>query len=189
MRAASALLADHRVDRVGLLGRRPPGAWGDRAIAIDSAVGWDVSVGADPASLRSVTIGSGGDVSWAGPTGLARSLGAILGSDPDLAATVVGSELDTEPRFGFPSPLGWLGGRENEGIYHCPTRSPLAAVIAIGGTRTMAVLDHREFLDGALLAAGVLLATEGHNGPVWHAPDRFLALCDDVGLVLADSVS
>jgi hypothetical protein len=53
----------------------------------------------------------------------------------------------------------------------------------------MAVLDHREFLDGALLAAGVLLAAEGFDGPVWNAADRFVALCGDVGLVLADSVS
>jgi hypothetical protein len=53
----------------------------------------------------------------------------------------------------------------------------------------MAVLDHREFLDGALLAAGVLLAAEGSDGPVWNAADRFVALCGDVGLVLADSVS
>lgn len=185
MRAASALAADHRVDQVGVLGRPPPGAWGERAVAITDADGWDITVGISHG--LSVTIGEGGVVSWAGPSGLARSLGAKLGGLVRLAGTVPGQPIDSELRFGFPPPLDWLGGELVDGIHHCPTRSPLGAVMAVDDDgRALVVLDDRDFLDGALLAAGVLLAAEGHRGPVWDAHQRYLDLITDLGLVLAD---
>lgn len=185
MRAASALAADHRVDQVGILGRTPPAAWGERAVSITSADGWDITVGVSTGV--SVTVGETGDVSWAGPSGLARSLGLRLGGAARLAGTVPGEPIDSELRFGFPPPLDWLGGEPVDGIHHCPTRSPLAAAMAVNDSGSaLVVLDDREFLDGALLAAGVLLAVEGHRGPVWDAHDRYLELVGDLGLVLAD---
>ncbi|MDX1447803.1 MAG: hypothetical protein R3246_01970 [Acidimicrobiia bacterium] len=188
LRAASSLLADHRVSRVGLIGRTAPDAWGDRVVSIRSAVGWDFTLGVRAPGVPEVTVGEGGDVSWAGPSGLARSLGVRLGAEARLAATVVGDESADGERFAFPSPIGWLGGRSSDGIYHCPTRSPLAAVMAVSDTSTVAVVDTREFLDAALAAGGVLLAVEGHRGPVWEAADRYLRILEDLGVVAANAV-
>lgn len=188
MRAASALAADHRVDQVGILGRTPPGAWGERAVAITTPDGWDITVGISTGV--SVTVGEGGAVSWAGPSGLARSLGERLGGVVRLAGTVPGQPLDSELRFGFPPPLDWLGGELVDGIHHCPTRGSLAAVMAVDDRgRALVVLDDRGFLDGALLAAGVLLAAEGHRGPVWETHQRYIELLTELGLVLADRAS
>jgi hypothetical protein len=190
LRAVSALLADHRVDRVGVLGRTPPKAWGERAVPISTAAGWDIVVGVSPpAGSIDVTIGEGGAVSWAGPTGLARSLGVRLGDAATLAGTTPGEPLSTGRKFGFPAPFGWLHGVESDGIHHCPTRSSLAAVMAQRDGRTVVVLDERDFLDGALLAAGVLLAAAGHHGPVWESAEAFVQVIGDLGLVLADQVA
>ncbi|HSJ29538.1 MAG TPA: hypothetical protein VLB67_15120 [Acidimicrobiia bacterium] len=190
LRAVSALLADHRVDRVGVLGRTPPKAWGERTVPITTAAGWDIVVGVSPpAGSIDVTVGEGGAVSWAGPTGLARSLGERLGPGAILAGTTPGDPLPSGRRFGFPAPIGWLHGVDTDGIHHCPTRGSLAAVMAQREERTVVVLDDRDFLDGAALAAGVLLAAEGHRGPVWESAETFVQLTGDLGLVLADQVA
>lgn len=189
MRAASTLAADHRISRIGLIGTRAPDAWGDRVTTITSAVGWDVAVGAEAPAVPQVTVGPCGDVSWAGPSGLGRSLAERLGTHAVIAGTVVGDEIDGSERFAFPAPIGWLGGEEADGIYHCPTRGDLASVMVSTDRRSLAVLDTRNFLDGALLAAGVLLAVEGHHGPVWEAADRYLDLVSELGLVLADTAA
>lgn len=187
MRAASALAGDHRVERIGLIGRKPPASWGPRVAAITSAVGWDFCVGISNPEATEVTVGPGGDVSWAGPTGLARCLGDRVGGDALLAGTVTGDPVDAVPRFAFPQPLGWLGGELTDGIHHCPTRGSVAAVMAVTSNgRSLAVLDDKAFLDGALLAAGVLLAVDGHRGPVWEASGRYLELIADFGLVMAE---
>lgn len=158
--------------------------------AITSHHGWDVIVGVASPGATDVTVGDGGTVSWAGPTGLARCLGVQIGNDAVLAGTVAGDPVDTEPRFGFPPPLGWLGGQLVDGIHHCPSRGSLAAVMAVADDgRSLVVLDDRAFLDGALLAAGVLLAVEGHHGPVWKSSSRYLELISEFGLVLADTAA
>lgn len=186
LRAASALLADHRVESVGLLGRNPPSTWGERAVAIASPAGWELGVGIPPTAGRpEVTPGPGGAVSWAGPTGLAKSLGVRLGGRPALAGTVPGEPLSAGPRFGFPPPLGWLRGELVDDIHHCPTPGSLAAVMATDGD-SLVFLDDRKFLDGTALAAGILLAIAGHRGPVWEAADEYLDLAVQLGLVLAD---
>ena len=188
MRVASALLADHRVDRVGLIGRTPPTVWGDRVVAIDSADGWDLVVGIAQSGVAEVTVAAGGAVSWAGPSGLARCLGRRIGESARLAGTVRGEPIAGSARFGFPPPLGWLGGELVDGVYHCPVQGSLAAVMAAGDDgRSLVVLDEQEFLDAALLAAGVILAADGHRGPVWEAADRYLEVTRDFGLVLADA--
>ncbi len=188
LRVASSLLADHRVERVGLMGRDAPTAWGERAVSISSAIGWDVGVGIPPGPERpDITPGTGGAVSWAGPTGLARSLGVRLGGSPSLAGTVPGEPKSSGARFAFPEPLGWLHGDLIDGIHHCPTMSSLAGVIATNPDgESLAFLDSRDFLDAAALAAGVLLALTGHRGPVWESADTYLDLVAEQGLVLAD---
>lgn len=187
MRAASALVGDHRIERIGLLGRKPPASWGPRVVAITSPDGWDVCVGVSNPEATEVTVGPGGGVSWAGPTGLARCLGDRIGGDALLAGTVTGDPVDAVTRFAFPQPLGWLGGELADGIHHCPTHGSVAAVMAVTSDgRSLAVLDEKEFLDGALLAAGVLLAVDGHRGPVWETPNRYLDLIADFGLVMAE---
>jgi hypothetical protein len=188
MRVASALLADHRVDQVGLIGRKPPTVWGDRVVAIDEADGWDVVVGHSQPGAAEVTFAAGGAVSWAGPSGLARCLGIRIGGEPRLAGTVIGEPIDGPARFAFPPPLGWLGGELVDGVHHCPVQGSLAAVMAVGDDgRSLVVLDEREFLDAALLAGGVILAAVGHRGPVWDAAERYLDVIEDFGLVLADA--
>ena len=190
MRVASALLADHRVDQVGLIGRTPPTVWGDRAAEIDSAHGWDIVVGASQAGAAEVTVAGGGAVSWAGPSGLARCLGHRLEGATRLAGTVEGEPIEGSARFAFPPPLGWLGGELVDGVYHCPVQGSLAAVVAVNDDgRSLVVLDEQEFLDAGLLAAGVILAADGHRGPVWEAADRYLEVIGDFGLVLADAAS
>lgn len=190
MRAVSALAADHRIEQIGLIGRKPPAAWKPRVTAITSPRGWDVCVGVSNPGGTEVTVGTGGGVSWAGPTGLVRCLGARIGDDAVLAGTVAGDPIDTEPRLAFPPPLGWLGSQLVDGIHHCPTSSSVAAVMAVTKDgRSIAVLDDRAFLDGALLAAGVILATEGHRGPVWESWSRYLELISDFGLVMADTAA
>ena len=188
MRVASALLADHRVHQVGLIGRTPPAVWGDRAVAIESADGWDVAVGVSHPGAVEVTVADGGHVSWAGPSGLVRCLGLRLGGTPRLAGTVPGDPIEGSARFAFPPPLGWLGGEAVDGIHHCPVQGSLAAVMAVGDDgRSLVVLDDREFLDASLLAAGVILAANGHRGPVWEDADGYLEVIEDFGLVLADT--
>lgn len=190
MRVASALLADHRVDRVGLIGQTPPAVWGDRVVAIDSADGWNLAVGIAQPGVAEVTVAAGGAVSWAGPSGLARCLGNRIGGTARLAGTVRGEPIKGTARFGFPPPLGWLGGELVDGVYHCPVQGSLAAVVAVNDDgRSVVVLDDQEFLDAALLAAGVILAADGHRGPVWEAADRYLEVISDFGLVLADAAS
>lgn len=186
MRVASALLADHRVDQIGLIGRTPPAVWGDRAAGIDSADGWDVVVGTSQPGAAEVTVAAGGAVSWAGPSGLARCLGIRIGGTARLAGTVQGERIEGSARFAFPPPLGWLAGELIDGVHHCPVQGSLAAVMAANDEgRSLVVLDEREFLDAALLAAGVILAADGHRGPVWEAADRYLEVITDFGLVLA----
>lgn len=188
MRVASALLADHRVDQVGLIGREPPSVWGDRATAVASADGWDVVVGTSQPGALEVTVADGGAVSWAGPSGLARCLGIRIGGTARLAGTVQGEPIEGSARFGFPPPLGWLGGELVDGVHHCPVQGSVAAVMAANDDgRSLVVLDDQEFLDAALLAAGVILAADRHRGPVWDSADRFLEVIRDFGLVLADA--
>lgn len=188
LRVASSLLADHRVERVGLLGRDVPTAWGGRVVSISSAIGWDVGVGIPGGPERpEITPGTGGAVSWAGPTGLARALGVRIGGSPSLAGTVPGDPKSSGVRFAFPEPLGWLHGDLIDGIHHCPTMSSLAGVLAAHPDGTsLAFLDSQDFLDAAALAAGVLLALTGHRGPVWESADAYLELVAEQGLVLAD---
>jgi hypothetical protein len=188
LRAASSLLADHRVERVGLIGRDAPAAWGDRVVAISSATGWDVGVGIPAGPERpDITPGPGGAVSWAGPTGLARALGVRLGGSPSLAGTVPGEPRSSGARFAFPEPLGWLHGDLIDGIHHCPTSGSVAGVLATNPDgASLAVIDSRDFLDAAALAAGVLLALTGHRGPVWESGETYLELVTEQGLVIAD---
>lgn len=188
MRAASALLPDHRVDRVGLLGASPAAGWGSRSVSVTSTVGWDVVVGRDPEPGQvDVTVGSGGVVWGAGPSGLARSLGAVVGGDVSLAGTVPGTRLREGPRFGFPAPLSWLHGVLEDGIHHCPVPGSLAGVLAVRDSgASLAVVDDRRFLDGCALAGGVLLAIDGHRGPVWDAAESYLERVGELGLVIAD---
>ena len=187
LRAVSALLADHRVDRIGIVGANPPASWGDRVARVGSADGFDVSVGLTPSTGQvSVTAGPDGDVSWAGPTGLTRSLGTRL-EGADLAATVPGHALRDGPRFGFPAPIGWLHGRESDGINQCPHTADVAGVMAVTGSgRSLAIVDQQAFLDACALAGGVVLAIAGHRGPVWEVAEAYLDAIRSMGLVVAD---
>lgn len=187
LRAVSALLADHRVDRIGIVGASPPSSWGDRVARVASPEGFGIVVGLTPSDSQvSVTAGPDGTVSWAGPTGLTRSLGTQL-EDAALAATVPGSPLRDGPRFGFPSPIGWLHGRDSDGINQCPHASDLAAVMAVTANgRSLAIVDNQAFLDACSLAAGVVVALQGHRGPVWDIADAYLDTAVSMGLVVAD---
>lgn len=183
LRAVSALLADHRIDRVGILGASPPKSWGERVERIADTDGFDLVVGTEEAT---VSVAGGGAVSWAGPTGLTRALGVRLG-ESELAATRPGEPNRDGRRFGFPAPIGWLRGMATDGIHHCPHRSTLTGVMAVTSTgHSLAIVDDRSFLDGCALAAGVLLAVGGHVGPVWESADRYLDTVVELGLVIAD---
>jgi len=188
LRAVSSLLADGRIERIGVMGTKPPVSWGDRAVAIGSADGWDVVVGIEPAPGQpSVSVGEEGTVSGAGPSGLTRALARRFGLTT-MAATSVGRPVHGGPRFGFPQPLGWLHGEPADDIHQCPITSRLAGILATDqNSRSVAIVDVRDFLDGCALAAGVLLFAGGATGPVWASADRYLEEVAVVGLVLADT--
>ncbi len=200
-RCASALLAHPRVELVGLVGVNPPASWGHRATRTEDGSGFDIVVGPGAAASLARSAGAvlvvtgpppddGPTVSFAGPEGLARALAAGLDEGASVALTIPGAPVRGGERVAFPAPLGWVMATRETGsdIFVAPVEGPLAAVAAFDRRRIRAVLDDRLFLAGACLAAGAL-AARGTRGPVWTRPDPYLAAVEDLGLVIAESLS
>ena len=81
-RAAASLVSSPFVSVVGLIDKAPPKSWGERASKISDPTGFDVVVG--PAdTVPNVTPDGAGTISFAGLTGLARSLATRLDGDPE----------------------------------------------------------------------------------------------------------
>lgn len=176
------------VTLVGLIGKPPPKSWGDRASKVADAAGFDVLVG--PGSGRpNVTPDGSGTVSFAGLTGLARSLATRLsGERITMDRTVTAADPGEGPFAVFPEPVGAVRrATMSEGVMMCPVNSAFAGVVVADRARTIAVVDDVLFLSGACLAAGALLG--GEPGPVWDRAERYLELVQGLGVLIAEAVS
>lgn len=111
-----------------------------------------------------------------------------MGERPRLAITEPGRPSRSDRWFDFPAPIGRLLVRQTvDGVDRCPTEAELMAVGANLGETTLAVLDHPGFLLAVCLAAGVFL--EPGDAPVWKQAEAYLATCESLGIVIAESVS
>lgn len=194
-RCASALLSHPAVDLVGLVDADPPRSWGSRAVRTADGEGFDVVVGGDAASLAPDALlvvpgpapGGRPAVTHASPEGLARCLAAGLAAPAVVAVTGRGSPAREGTPVAFPAPLGWVYATEVDGLLVAPVDGTLAAVAASDRSRIRAVVDDRLFLEGVCLAAGALVADT--TGPVWSRPDAYLRAAEDLGLVVAESLT
>lgn len=195
-RCASALLAHPAVELVGLLDADPPRSWGRRAVRAGDASGFDVVVGGDAVEAARVAGAvlvvpgpapdDGLSVSYASPEGLARSLAEGLDSPVAVALTVPGPPARQGVPVGFPAPVGWVYATERDGVLVAPVEG-LAAVAASDARRTRAVVDDPLFLAGVCLAAGALVSAV--PGPVWARPEAYISAAEELGVVVAESVS
>lgn len=186
-RAAASLVSDPRVGAVGMIGKKPPKSWGSRAHKVSDGSGFDVVAGS-PGS-RTVSPDATGDISFAGLTGLARSLATRLDDVAVSLDRTVTAEVPGKGDYAiFPAPLGAIRRSVSvEGVMLCPTDGSMAGVSVSDGVRTLAMVDQVLFASGVCLAAGALLT--GHEGPVWDAAEAYLGLCEDMGLVFAEAIS
>lgn len=194
-RAASALLSHPDVAEVGLVGKKPPRSWGDRATRIDSTAGFPVVVGGMAGPDQILIVAGDSDrpaITFAGPVGLARCLAARLPAPATLLARAYpGTPLRGGRRVAFPAPIGWAQGRTGaNGLVECPVGIDVAAVMASDGHTTEAVIDAPLFLAAACLAAGALIA-EKVDGPtpVWTNAGAYIEACESLGIVVAEMIS
>lgn len=187
-RAAASLASSPLVTMVGLIGKAPPKSWGDRAMKVDDASGFDVLVGPGPAGPN-VTPDGSGSIRFAGLTGLSRALATRLsGGRITMDRTVTAEQPGTGPHALFPEPLGAVRrATMSEGVMLCPVASTIAGVVVADGRRTIAVLDDVLFLSGTCLAAGALLGPV--SGAVWDRSERYLELIQSMGVLIAEAVS
>jgi hypothetical protein len=173
---------------VGLIGKPPPASWGSRAMRVDDATGFDIVVGPD-AAARSVSPDGTGSVTFAGLTGLARSLATRLGEATVTVDRTVTAETAGEGPYAlFPAPLGAVRRATlTDGVMLCPVDGKLAGAVVSDGRRSIGVVDDVLFASGVCLAAGALLG--GHTGPVWNRSEQFLGVVESLGLLIAEGVS
>lgn len=187
-RAAASLASSPLVTMVGLIGKPPPRSWGSRAMHVDDAAGFDVVVGPGDARHR-VTPDGSGTVTFAGLTGLARSLATRFGDAVVTVDRTVTAESPGDGHFAlFPAPIGAVR-RDTvaDGVMLCPVNSKLGGVVVSDGRRSLAVVDDVLFASGVCLAAGALLG--GHSGPVWDRAEQYLGVVESLGLLVAEGVS
>lgn len=187
-RAAASLVSSPLVTAVGLIDKTPPKSWGRRATKISATDGFDVLVGPGD-SIPNVTPDGSGAVTFAGLTGLARSLAARLtGARVSMDRTVTSAEPGEGPFALFPEPLGAVRrATRSEGVMLCPAQGRLAGVVVSDQSRSLAVIDDVLFLSGVCLAAGALLV--GHTGPVWERAEEYLERVQSMGVLIAEAVS
>lgn len=174
---------------VGMIGRPVPKSWKGLVVAADSTDGYGVVVDPDPGEPADLVVTAGSDdrpgIHHASPEGLARALATrVPGSVP--AWTEPGKPGRTGRVFPFPAPLGRLRG---EGSV-VPVEGDLAGAGAFGSDRSLVTVDDVRFLAAATMAAGALVA--GIDGidravPVWEVAEDYIAACEDLGLVFAES--
>lgn len=165
-------------------------------VEVDDAEGFEVVIGVEDRSDAhgAVLVTTGGapengpTITWADPTGLAR---ALAFPDRTPARTVHGSPTRRGTRLGFPAPIGYaFADHTREGVLLAPVEGRVAGVLAIGeGGSSTAAIDDGLFLHAVCLAAGALIAPIAVHGPhpVWEDPAGYLAACESLGLVTAES--
>jgi hypothetical protein len=187
-RAAASLVSSPLVSAVGLIDKAPPKSWGGRATKISDPAGFDVLVGPGDV-VANVTPDGSGTTSYAGLTGLARSLATRLTGDRVmLDRTVTAPEPGEGPFALFPEPLGAVRrATQSDGVMLCPVQGSLAGVVVGDESTSLAAIDDVLFLSGVCLAAGALLV--GHSGPVWERAEEYLERVQSMGVLIAEAVS
>ena len=187
-RAAASLVSSPLVSAVGLIDKAPPKSWGERATKTVGPTGFDVLVG-PTGTIPNVTPDGSGTITFAGLTGLARSLATRLEGDRlTMDRTVTAPDPGEGPFALFPEPLGAVRrATQSEGVMLCPVQGSLAGVVVGDGVRSLAVIDDVLFLSGVCLAAGALLV--GHSGPVWERAEEYLERVQSMGVLIAEAVS
>lgn len=186
-RAAASLVSSPLVTEVGLIGKEPPRSWGSRATEVVDGAGFDVVVGRSDGAT--VSADESGRVSYAGLTGLARSLAARLpGRVATMDRTITSAAAGDGAYAVFPLPVGAVRRLTAvAGVMLCPVQGSMAAVAVSDGGTTIAMVDDVLFASGVCLAAGALLV--GHEGPVWAAAETYLRLTESLGLVFAEAIT
>lgn len=155
---------------------------------VDDASGFDAVVGPNEFPHQ-VTPDGSGTVTFAGLTGLARSMARRFGEATLTVDRTVTSEAAGEGPFAlFPAPLGAVR-RDTlaDGVMLCPVNSKLGGVVVSDGRRSIGVVDDVLFASGVCLAAGALLG--GHTGPVWDRAEQYLGVVESLGLLVAEGFS
>ena len=116
---------------------------------ISDASGFDVLVGPGD-GIPNVTPDGSGTITFAGLTGLARSLATRLtGPKVTMDRTVTSADPGEGPFALFPEPLGAVRrATQSEGVMLCPVQGSLAGVVVSDGAKSLAVIDDVLFLSG-----------------------------------------
>lgn len=199
VRAAHSLAAHHSVDEVVVIGP----ATSKTYQVVDTAEGCDLLVGhgataPDRARASGVpllwdgeTVEPGVAVYGASPQGLALAV-AAREADPQLVA-VAHPELTggNDHRAGFPHPVGraMVGDSLYSGKRVAEARSAnrFGAVLTVGATRRVTIVDEGDFLSGIALAAGIAVVGDEPTA-VWDSALAYLQAATDMGLVLAEEL-
>lgn len=169
LRAAAALAGHRGVERVGLVGRRPPPGWGLRMIRVSDPSDWDIQLDSDIAATSS---------------DLALALAARLDGSVRVAVTRPGKPIRRGSPFTFPQPLGRVVVAETvDGIEYAPVGGPLAAVGVADRHQILSIIDDRHFLQAVCMAATALTTD---LMPAAH-PEMYLSRCQELGLVIASA--
>jgi len=206
-RAASVLLAEPRLEYLGVLDQDPGNA-DPRLVRIEDLSGWDVlisdtdtpstilerAVTANIPLVLSAELPGTAPIPFiadAGLTMIARSLAHEYGPDVALvAATRSGDPLRKGDNVAFPPPVGPLRGlKRPDGLLIAPTGGDWGGVVVTGPHGSLGVSDHAEFLAAiALAAAGLILATSSRPAgsvPLEDVAGAYLDAAERAGLEVA----
>ncbi len=200
VRAAHSLAAHTGIDQVVVIGP----ATSKTYQVVDTADGCDLLVGTGPdAPARARDLGvpllwdgeshqPGVGVYGASPQGLALAV-AARETDPQLVAVAhPGLDGGNDHRAQFPQPIGRVpvGDSTYSGKRVAEARSvnEFGAVLTVGASRRVTVVDDGDFLSGIALAAGVAVVGESPVA-VWDCALAYLETATEMGLVLAEYAS
>jgi hypothetical protein len=189
-RIAWALGSHPGIGKVAMLGRKPPASWRDLVVGGRELGTADIVVDPDPDDAGIVV--TAGDstrpgITNASPQGLARALQTRLTGDSVAIWTTRGKPNREGPVHHFPPPVGPVRGTSGD----APIEGDLAGVGAFGDVGSVVVIDDLRFLETVCMAAGAVVADIAitEPTPVWERAEDYIRACEQLGLVIAESVS
>jgi hypothetical protein len=202
-RAASVLLADRRLDLLGVVDGDPHG---DKLARADDLGEWDVvlsdtetpgeilsrAVEAHVPLVLSASSEENPPITLfqdASLAGVAVALASTLDMTR-IAATTRGTPLRRGIRVDFPPPVGSLtAASRTDGVLVAPTDTDWGGLLVEAESDSYGLADHQDFLAGiALAAAALVVATAPHPpgrvDPVTVA-ERYLNAAEEAGMEIA----
>jgi hypothetical protein len=179
------------VASVGMLGRRPPKSWNPGVVAAREVPAGATVCDPDPHDDGGIWVVAGdadrASVTHASIEGLAHCLALRAGSAAEPVWTTPGTPRRSDHLTRFPPPVGATPGRSGRLV----SASEFAAAAAVSGQGMLACVDDREFMEAICMAAAVPLAdgSISEPTPVWLHHERYLEMCEWLGLVIAETVS